>query len=87
MQYSKIGWSGSGSGQNPNLPHCNSNGRFTPKSSRNSDKAALTLCARTGLMHRSKKHLYSITSSARASRDAGISIPSVLTVLRLITTR
>ncbi len=34
-------------GQNPNLPHCNSNGRFTPKSSRNSDKPALTLCAKS----------------------------------------
>jgi hypothetical protein len=41
-------------GHFPALPHCNSNGRFTPKSSRNSDKAALTLCAITGLMHCSK---------------------------------
>ena len=42
-------------------------------------------CARNGLMHRSKQCLYSITSSARASRVAGTSRPSVLAVLRLIT--
>mgnify|MGYP003694098021 CR=1 FL=1 len=39
-----------------------------------------------GLMHRSKcRDRYSITSSARASSIGGISRPSVLAVLRLIT--
>jgi hypothetical protein len=32
-------------------------------------------------MHRSKQHLYSITSSARLSNVAGISMPSALAVL------
>ncbi len=36
-------------------------------------------------MHCSKQHLYSITSSARASRVGGTSRPSALAVLRLIT--
>ena len=36
-------------------------------------------------MHRSKQHHYSITSSARASSVGGISRPSALAVLRLIT--
>jgi hypothetical protein len=39
----------------------------------------------SGLMHRSKQHLYSITSSARASSEAGTVRPSALAVLRLIT--
>src|SRR5450759_4913553 len=45
----------------------------------------MTLCAKSGLMHRSKHHLYSITSSARASSDGGTVRPSTLAVLRLIT--
>jgi hypothetical protein len=46
--------------QNPNLPHCNGNGWFTSKSSRNSDNAALTLCAITGreqMQHQAKPTL------------------------------
>jgi isoquinoline 1-oxidoreductase beta subunit len=39
----------------------------------------------SGLMHRSKQHYYSITSSARASSAGGIVRPSVFAVLRLIT--
>jgi len=35
-------------------------------------------------MHRSKQHLYSITSSARVSTDGGTVRPSALAVLRLI---
>jgi hypothetical protein len=41
--------------------------------------------ARNGLMHRSTQHRYSITSSARASSVDGISMPSALAVLRLMT--
>jgi hypothetical protein len=41
--------------------------------------------ATSRLMHRSKQLGYSITSSARADRFGGTSIPSVLAVLRLIT--
>src|SRR2546425_7936458 len=51
--------------------------RFTSESSRNSDKVALTLSARNGLMHRSKQHRYSITSSARPSSESGKVMPSV----------
>jgi hypothetical protein len=36
-------------------------------------------------MHRSKQHLYSITSSARASSVGGILMPSTFAVLRLTT--
>jgi hypothetical protein len=35
-------------------------------------------------MHRNKQHLYSITSSARASSDGGTSRLSPLAVLRLM---
>jgi hypothetical protein len=38
--------------------------RSTFGSSRNPDEAAFTFRARTGLMHRSKQHLYSIISAA-----------------------
>jgi hypothetical protein len=43
------------------------------------------LCANSGLMHRSKHHLYSITSSARASTAGGTVRPSALAVVRLMT--
>jgi len=39
----------------------------------------------TGLMHRSKQHLYSITSSARTSNEGGTVRPSALAVFMLIT--
>ena len=42
------------------------------------------LSATSRLMHRSKPHLYSITSSARASTDGGTARPRALAVLRLI---
>jgi hypothetical protein len=38
-------------------------------------------------MHRSKQHLYSITSSARLSNVAGISMPSALSVLSGVNNR
>ena len=38
-------------------------------------------------MHRSKQHLYSITSSARLSNVAGISMPSALAVLSGVSNR
>jgi hypothetical protein len=45
-------------GHFPALPRGDGNGRFTSESSRNSDKAALTLCASTGngQMHHSVEH-------------------------------
>jgi hypothetical protein len=48
-------------------------------------KTFATISAKTGLMHRSKQHLYSITSSARASSEIGGSRLNALAVLRLIT--
>lgn len=39
----------------------------------------------TGLMHRSKQHRYSITSSARSKNDSGIFNPRTLAVVRLRT--
>jgi hypothetical protein len=44
-----------------------------------------TAWATNGLMHCSKAHLYSITSSARASSDGGRVMPSASAVLKLIT--
>ncbi len=41
--------------------------------------------ANNGLMHRSKQHRHSITSSARSSSDFGTSTPSALAVLRFTT--
>src|ERR1017187_7763478 len=43
------------------------------------------LSATSGLMHRSKQHPYSITSSALVSSVGGTVMPSVCAVLRLIT--
>ena len=54
------------------LPHRNSVDRFTSGSSHNSDTTALTLRATSGLMHRSKQHLYSITSLVWASNVGGL---------------
>ena len=61
------------------------NVRFTPKSGHCSAQLPCPLCATNGLMHRSKWHSYSITSSARCRRNKGTSRPSALAVFRLIT--
>jgi hypothetical protein len=42
------------------------------------------LCAKSGLMHRSKPHLYSITASAWVRSVGGIVRPSDFTVARLV---
>src|SRR6516162_5969655 len=47
--------------------------------------AKCPLCAMNGLVHHSKKRPYSMTSSEIASTLAGMSKPSALAVLRLIT--
>jgi len=44
-----------------------------------------TISAISGLMHRSKQHLYSITSSAAADMPSGTSRPSAFAVFKLIT--
>src|ERR1035437_9814012 len=55
------------------------------ESGQNGASRRMTRSANSGLMHRSKQHLYSITSSARVSSDGGIVKPSALAVLRLMT--
>ena len=59
--------------------------RFTPKSGHLQRTSRCPLCANSGLMHCSKQHRYSITSSAVVSSDGGIVRPSVFAVFRLIT--
>src|SRR5437870_2045670 len=54
--------------------------RFAPESDRVADIAEGSI----RLMHRNKTASYSITSSARARSDGGISRPRVLAVFRLI---
>src|SRR6516165_2917607 len=59
--------------------------RFTLKSGHRNSVVECPLCAKSGLMHRSKKDHHSITSSARLSNDCGTVRPSALAVLRLMT--
>src|SRR5450756_530704 len=57
----------------------------TSKSGQILQRSEMTRCAKSGLMHGSKQHPYSITSSAVVSRVGGTVMPSVCAVLRLIT--
>src|SRR5215813_6046285 len=59
--------------------------RFTPKSGHSVERLECPLCAKNGLMQRSKKDRYSMSSSARARIDVGTTIPKLLAVFRLIT--
>ena len=52
---------------------------------RNGEPLKLTRRANVGLMHRSNQQPYSITSSATVSNLSGMMRPSVLALLRLIT--
>jgi hypothetical protein len=58
--------------------------RFAPKADKRADVSLSPLSANRDLTRRSKKHPYSITSSARASNVGGTSRPSAFAVLRLI---
>src|SRR5947208_7185259 len=55
-------------------------GRRSPERVVRSSLPASENLHKTGLMHRSKQYLYSITSSARVSTVAGTSRPSALAV-------
>src|SRR5262245_17897080 len=55
---------------------------LAPKSGQNADNSPCPLCAKNGHMHRSKKHRYSITSSARSRIDVGTDTPIALEVFR-----
>jgi hypothetical protein len=46
--------------------------RYASNSDQILRRSEMTLWANNGLMHRSKQHLYSITSSARASMDEAL---------------
>ena len=59
--------------------------RFSPESCRESRRAARPLCAKSGLMHCSKKYRHSINSSARSSNCGGMVRPSAFAVFRLMT--
>jgi hypothetical protein len=72
-------------GIKPDIPLCSDDVCFTPESGHSSARSRCPLCAKSGLPHRSKLRLYSITSSARASSEGGTLRPSALAVLRLIT--
>jgi hypothetical protein len=61
------------------------NVRFGPLCRLKSDISRGPRCAKRRHMQRSKRRDYSITSSAAASSVAGISMPSVLAVCRLMT--
>jgi hypothetical protein len=54
--------------------------RFTPNSGHWNSVSKCPLCAKSGLMHRSKQRLYSITSSAIESTFCGTSMPSARAV-------
>jgi len=65
------------------VAHRISHVRFTPKSRHRATRRACPLCAKSGHSHCSKKHRYSITSSASAINVGGMS--SALPLLRLMT--
>src|SRR2546429_605772 len=48
-------------------------------------RSETSLCANSDLAHCSKRHRYSINSSARSKNDSGIVRPSALAAFRLIT--
>jgi hypothetical protein len=58
--------------------------RFTPNTGHCRRDQPCPKSATTRLMHRSKQHLYSIASLARASNVCGTQRPSALAVVRLI---
>jgi hypothetical protein len=57
--------------------------RSTPINKHSQGPPACPKSASERLMHRSKLHLYSMTSSARASSVGGTVMPSAFAVLRL----
>jgi hypothetical protein len=57
--------------------------RFCPKADKRADVLGRPLCANCVLTRRSKKHRYSITSSARASSVGGTVTPSDFTVFAI----
>src|SRR5476651_1069048 len=72
-------WGGNGNANNARNVRCCSN------SDQNVASPRLSAKCQSRPTHRSKQHLYSITSSARGKNASGILRPSALAVVRLIT--
>jgi len=72
-------------GSATDIQQCPHHVRFPPDSDQIADITPRLRRAMNGLMHHSKKRPYSMTSSEIASTLAGMSKPSALAVLRLIT--
>ena len=72
-------------GSNSALGRCRINVRNPPESVRRANIDGRPRSAIFGLVRRNIRRVYSITSSARASNGSGISRPSALAVLRLMT--
>ena len=58
---------------------------LAPKADKQFDASECPLSAKSGHMHRSKKHRYSITPSARRSTDGGMVRSSDFAVLKFTT--
>jgi hypothetical protein len=72
-------------GSTTDMTRSNRDVRSTLESRHSSALSRCPFRANSGLMQRSKNDRYSITSSARADRVGGTSMPSAFAVLRLIT--
>jgi hypothetical protein len=72
-------------GSEADMARLNFDVRFTPESRHSPTRSGCPLWATSGLMQRSKKDHYSITSSAATSRPGGTVRPSAFAVLRLMT--
>src|SRR6516165_4786422 len=70
-------------GSKADIKACPRDVRFTPKSGHRLSLSGCPLCAKSGLTQCNKKDRYSMTSSARTSRDDGTVRPRALAVLRL----
>src|SRR4029453_15673220 len=70
-------------GQNAKYSERADNFRFAPINGHHQARTPCRKSAIFGLMRRSKRHLYSITLSARPSSEGGTARPSALAVLRL----
>jgi len=72
-------------GSELDVPLCPHDVRFTPESGHWLREFGCPLCAKSGHSACSKERPYSITSSARANRVAGIVTPIALDVFKLMT--
>src|SRR5262249_22952064 len=71
-------------GSKPDIAALQSNVRFTPKSGHELSPVVMSALCQKRTHAIQQKRCYSITSSARPSREIGTVMPSVFAVLRLI---